>query len=426
MTSGGARSALVFALRNRLEHNPAVVYKTVFLGETVSLIEALPDWTCTPIDLDTQDESLTSLIGRFSEKPDAVLIWCETHQALLARQIATMLKNVSPQTRTFVFGRATAFMPQFFERYPFDAVHVSGDREAAIRGFLAGDLASPGISSWSNTHGGYRRKPGQRLPAAAWPFPSLKKLPLEAYAAFTERTHGPLYSKRISITVSKGCGLACAYCGATTEEGAHDRRRSADSVVEWVMQQPEQEEWLLHLFSPDLFFDHAWIQNWCDSYRSRRARFGWRGVTTTRALQDRDLVVRAGANGCRELAIGIEHVRKRSGTSVKSTLDELKNACKYTTEAGIFLKGLVMLGYPGQREEDILFLEELAQDYRLTLRYTGYTPLHRLKSKTAAELDALPLDIYDRRTYFDPQTCYLSPRFFYERIVRDGGYFIPR
>ncbi|HEX8655388.1 MAG TPA: radical SAM protein [Allosphingosinicella sp.] len=420
------RTVLLFALRNRLEHNPAVVYKTVYLGETIAVAESLPRWKCVPIDLDVDDESLTSLIDRFAQIPEAILIWCEVHQARLAQQIATLAKQVSPETRILVFGRATAFIPQFFERWPFDAVHVDGDREAAIRAFLAGGSTPDGISTMPGGGGPYVRARGVRLEPTAWPYPTLDRLPLDRYADFTERTHGPAYSKRIAVTVSKGCALACAYCGASQEEGTRDRRRSVEPLLRWAtLEGVDSRDALLHLFAPDLFVDQRWIRSFAEAYASAGANFHWRGVTTTRALQDSETVRAAGKNGCRELAIGVEHVRSKSGKPVKSSLEELRTAASLTRDANIKLKGLMMIGYPSQTEDDILYVEDLASEMGMTLRYTGYTPLHHLRWKSQTELDAMSLESYDRRTFYNSDLSKMSPQFFYKRLVANGGYFVP-
>lgn len=423
------RQAILVALRNTLEHNPAVVYKSIFIGETIDLVESISDWNCTPIDIDIGEVSLTSLIRTLSSRPQAILIWSEVHQARLAKHIASVAKKVSPESRILVFGRATTFIPQYFERAPFDVVHLSGDREATIKSFIDSfDAASNEIvgAAIRNTDGTYRRTKPRTLDSTEWPFPALGKMEVEKYKQFTERTHGADYTKRLSITVSKGCEWNCAYCGASREEGQVDRRREIEPLFDWF----EREDvaglgCMIHLYASDLFFDAAWIRRFTSSYRERKPGFRWRGVTTTRTLQDAATVAAAGENGCEELAIGIEHVRKQSQTSVKSTLQEIRTASRNARASGILLKGLVMLGYPGQKDGDVRYLEEIAEEEQMVVRYTGYTPLHKLRRLSAGQLDSISLEEYDRRTYFDSSECGLSAEFFYDRIVTNGGYFIP-
>jgi len=423
------RKVILFALRNALEHNPAVVYRTVFVGETAALIESFPGWVCESIDVDIDNVSLTKVISALRSEPTAVFLWADVHHARLARQIGELAKKVARETRTFVFGRATSFIPQYFERYPFDVVHVSGDREATIASLIE-HIEDPGAAicgaaTRDEAADVYRRSSPRRLPPESWPLPVLGKMPIDEYGRFAELHHAPGYSRRIAVTVAKGCAWDCAYCSATHEEGGSDRRRPIDTLFDWFARSRiESYNSLVHLYAPDLFADTAWIRGFAREYRARHAGFAWRGVTTTRTLQDAATVRAAGAAGCRELAVGIEHASRRSGTSVKSSIGEIETAARLTQEADIALKGLVMLGYPGQTEDDVLFVEEIADTCGIKLRYTGYTPLHRLRRLDARALDETIIESFDRRTFRDERSG-LSPGFFYQRIVENGGYYLP-
>jgi len=416
------------ALRNALEHNPAVVYKGVFIGETIDVIER-HDWMCDVLDFDVDGVSLTKIIEILSGYPDLMLLWAEVHHAQLAKQVALLCREVSPDTRIFVFGRGSTFIPRFYSAHPFDYAHVSGDREAAISSVLThldGQRQRLAGVRASEVHDPALSGPGEWMEAAKWPYPRLSRLPLEKYSAFTELVHGTNYSKRIAVTVSKGCSWGCAYCGATEQEGASDRRRDVSSILDWI-QSTELSccESLVHLYASDLFADPIWIGQFCDMYRDREMSFGWRGVTTTKTLQDEQLILKAGHSGCKELAIGIEHISRQRNVSVKSSTDEIRSAVVACARAGISLKGLVMLGYPGQTEDDVLYIEELAAGWGMTIRYTGYTPLHRLRSKSNADLSLVELNRFDRRTYFDSEKSSMRSSFFYEKISKNGGYFYP-
>jgi hypothetical protein len=89
---------------------------------------------------------LTDLVEIFAKEADCVLLCADVHHSATARFVAETLKAISPQTEIFAFGRATTFVPQYFARPPFSALHESGDREAAITDYLQyldGKLAQP-------------------------------------------------------------------------------------------------------------------------------------------------------------------------------------------------------------------------------------------------------------------------------------------
>lgn len=423
------RTALLFALRNAVEHNPAVVYKTVFLGETIDLVQQRPGWSCQSIDFDIDDVSLTSIGAQLLGKPDAVLIWAEVHHTRLALQIGELVRTISPTTKILVFGRGATFIPQLFGAAPFHAAHAYGDREVTIASFLdhVEDPTLPIVGAVVvGEDGNAVRTPGRWLEPALWPLPALERLPLDRYRTFTERVHGSAYSKRLSVTVSKGCDMGCAYCGATEQEGKVDRRRDVGALFDWFERvDVASHDSLVHLYASDLFADASWIAGFSAEYRKRGARFGWRGVTTTRTLQDEEVVRASAESGCRELAIGIEHVSVDRMTSVKSTIAEIDRAATLSRRYGITLKGLVMIGYPGQKERDIEHVERLADGWGIVLRYTGYTPLHRLRGKSREELLAMNLEKFDRRTYYDASVTEISPAFLFKRLTTNGGYYKP-
>ena len=81
-----------------------------------------------------------------------------------------------------------------------------------------------------------------------------------------------------------------------------------------------------------------------------------------------------------------------------------------------------MLGYPEQVADDIDFIGHFLNSIGVTVRFTGYTPLPALKFMSAVELDSIPLEQYDRRTYFDPSRSKLKADFFYSTISKNDGY----
>lgn len=426
------KSALVIAVNNAVEHHVTIVYRSIFLGETLSLISQKAGWTAEAYDQSFQDLALTDFLRIFRSEPDVVFVWGDVHHSEVMTQIARQLKKVSPSSQVFAFGRSTTFVPQFFSRAPFDAVHVSGDREASIGAYLQyldGERAIadvPGVSYRLNGEEKFASTPGAQLPPEQWPLPELSKLPIDKYKEYVQKAYGDRYSRRVSATVAKGCTWNCAYCGATQEEGHADRRQSIKRIYEWVaLSDLGSYECYLHLYAPDLFYDAEWIKSFCTAYDAAHSQFIWRGVTTTVTLQDRSLVLQAGASGCREIAIGVENISSKNLKAAKSTLEEIDVAARNCLAAGISLKGLVMLGYPSQTQQDVEFLIDHLVKNKMIIRFTGYTPLHKLRTMTLQELERVPLEDYDRRTYFDPKGSKLSREFFYRTLTENDGYVYP-
>ena len=71
----------------------------------------------------------------------------------------------------------------------------------------------------------------------------------------------------------------------------------------------------------------------------------------------------------------------------------------------------------------MLYTHRVLRDLGFTVRPTGATPFHLLRSKTVAELDQLDLTLWDRKSYFDP-ACGLSRREFFH-LITSPATFVP-
>jgi Radical SAM superfamily len=419
------KRAIVIILNNALEHHVTLVYRTVFLGEALSVIDRLDGWRSEGYDTLIDQLSLTDLLAIFATKPECVLLCADVHHSPTARFLAETAKAVSPNSEVFIFGRATSFIPQYFDRSPISAIHESGDREVAIAEYLLyldGLLEEPAGVRLVATG---RRKPGRWAAEKEWAFPKLSVLPVEGYKEYVRETYGDHYTPRISATVGKGCSWGCNYCGATTEEGARDRRRIPGAVVEWANTVDYlKDAFSLHLYHPNLFANRQWISKFCQEYSAHSSRFSWRGVTTTVTLRDPGLVELAGSSGCRELAVGVETLFWEKDKSPKSTIRVLEEAAANCGKAQINLKALVMVGYPGQNKNDLEFTKSFLIDLGMVIRFTGYTPLQKLSAMTQEQLDGISLERFDRRTYYDPEAG-ISRDAFFETLIKNGGYEFP-
>lgn len=419
------KRAIVIVVNNALEHHVTLVYRTIFLGETMSLIEKNPEWRSEGYDTLIDKLTLTDLMEVFATEPQCVLICADVHHSRTAKSIAETARCMLPTVPIFAFGRATTFIPQFFSRAPFTAVHESGDREVAIAEYLRyldGESIYPAgvrlVADGSHKQGRWSHE-------SEWAFPALDRLPVNGYRDYVREVYGAHYTPRISATIGKGCSWGCEYCGATIEEGNRDRRRSPQSVVEWANEvQYLQHGFSLHMYHPNLFANAAWIRQLSDAYLASKSSFSWRGVTTTVTLRDSSLVDAAGRSGCTELAIGVETISVRDRRSAKSSLSAIELAAKNCNNAGIRLKALVMVGYPGQSNEDLEHAKSYLTGLGMTVRHTGYTPLQQLATLSVDELDSLSLDRYDRRTFYHDGALVERAKF-YGTLIRNGGYEFP-
>jgi MoaA/NifB/PqqE/SkfB family radical SAM enzyme len=139
-------------------------------------------------------------------------------------------------------------------------------------------------------------------------------------------------------------------------------------------------------------------------------------VTRTNTLTE-DVVRLASEAGLRKLSIGIEHISAQKKRPIKSSLDELEEAAKLCNKYGITLVGLLMLGYPNQTVEDVKYILSILKEFKIhSYRFTGYTPLHKLRNMTVEQLDKVFIEDYDRRTFY-AEDMRITPNQFYDILI---------
>jgi hypothetical protein len=84
-------------------------------------------------------------------------------------------------------------------------------------------------------------------------------------------------------------------------------------------------------------------------------------------------------------------------------------------------KAYTQVGLRDQRREDVLYTHRMPGELGFTVRPTGATPFHLLRSKSVAELDQMDLARWDRKTYYNP-ACGLSRREFLHLITEPATF----
>ncbi len=162
-----------------------------------------------------------------------LVLWSRPWEAHSARRVAQQVRRIAPDTRILVWGEAGSYIPQYFERAPFDLYQVNGDPELviadAIEALEAGRGPSHGVTyrdgeQWRET------EVGKILPPEEWAFPDLDAIDPEVYRYW--RKQRGQKNDDLSFAVSRGCPINCArWCPTPRKEGIKDRRRSAQATV---------------------------------------------------------------------------------------------------------------------------------------------------------------------------------------------------
>jgi hypothetical protein len=370
---------------------------------------------------------LRTVVRYLLTKPDFLVLWARVWESPTAREVAQLSREISAATHILVWGDGPLFMPQYFARQPFDAAVISGDPELvladAIERYCAGVLPEHGLILKVGTDRWKQTLPGRLLDPAAWPFPASDVIPFADYHLARELRGKP--TDDLSFDVARGCPVGCVWCIDPLKGGLKDRRRPVMATVEFMADNLGP----FHQFQchgPIFTADRQWIRQFVAELRRRRLVVPFKGVTLVNHLADGALVGELASVGMRAMGFGIETLTADKGRArLTPKLDErlLEQVATNLNRHAVEGKGYTQVGLAGQRREDVLYTHRVLRDLGFTVRPTGATPFHRLRSKPVAELDQLDLTLWDRKSFFDP-ACGLSRREFFH-LITSPGTFVP-
>jgi len=312
--------------------------------------------------------------------PDGVGFSCTTSSFLEGYRIAELLKEMRPDL-PIVFGGAHACSVGSSLLDSFSAIDylVLGEGEQTMFELAASGFrnpkAVPGVAFRNN---GVATLSGQRELIA-----NLDDLPFPAYRRlhdFPRRYNLPLFSyptaPNTSIISSRGCPYNCSYCDRSVFSRGF-RFNSPDYITDH-MSMLNRDFGIRHVFFyDDLFtFDRKRVAEFCELKERKRIPVTYNCIARLEHV-DNELLRLLKRSGCWQVNFGIEsgdpEVLKKHRKFYD--LDEVQRKLGMVRKAGMRVKGLFMIGLPGETEETI----RRTIDYALQLpldevNVTKFTP----------------------------------------------------
>jgi len=316
-----------------------------------------------------------------ARQPDLVAFSSTTSSFLEAYRIAEAVRNKDARIR-IVFGGAHACTmgAPLLERFPAIDFLVLGEGEQTMlelvkSGFSNTDLI-PGLAFRDADGNAVVTAPRELIPDLnVLPFPAYHLLP-----GFPKKYKLPLFSSprfpNSSIISSRGCPYQCSYCDRSVFSKGF-RFNSPEYILEH-MAMLKRDYGIRHVFFyDDLFtFDRKRVAEFCELKRKKGIDVSYNCIARLEHV-DAELLSLLKGSGCWQVNFGIEsgdpeilkQHRKFYG------LDEVGRKLKMVKDIGMRVKGLFMVGLPGENEATI----RRTIDYALTLpldeiNVTKFTP----------------------------------------------------
>lgn len=183
------------------------------------------------------------------------------------------------------------------------------------------------------------------------PMPNRVKVNLQLYFDAWKAKHG---TSAISINTMRGCPYSCKWCSRAVY-GQSYRRRSAKHVVDEI-------EWIQNTYKVDSIWfvddvftvSHKWLNEFTQELGNRKLKIAYECITRADRMSE-EVIDLLKESGCFRVWIGAESGSQKvidlmdRRVDVLQVRDMIRKAQAKGVQAGTF----IMVGYPGETEEDI-------------------------------------------------------------------------
>jgi anaerobic magnesium-protoporphyrin IX monomethyl ester cyclase len=260
---------------------------------------------------------------------------------------------------------------------------------------------------------------------------------------FRDIYHGPrLQGRYVPIMTSRGCPFSCRFCAAEHLSGKKMRFRSnADLMDELEYLRDTFGITSFSIVDDNFISSREHILSFCESLIERKINMKWNASTNGIRLNvlNREIVQSMERSGCYSVAVGMESGSQRVLDLMNKKLKagEIEKGIKLIkSSSSMWVHAFIILGFPGETEEDIRQTIRLATripldsaDFFLFSPHPGTPVWNELKAD--GRLDELSLDnffyenpveglskISARRLRFFQKYAYFSFYFCTTRFIR--------
>lgn len=202
----------------------------------------------------------------------------------------------------------------------------------------------------------------------------LDNIPMPARELYDFNLYCPLpnsYKRLPSTTVitARGCAYKkCTFCYTGGMQGQPFRRHSPKRVIEEIKILVNNYGIKEILFADSIFLlNKQWVKDFCDGLKKENIDIAW-NCTAKVNLLDREILEVIAKGGCYSIFYGLESGNQDLLDIIKKgiTIQQIKDAVKWTHEAGIETRGSFILGLPGETPEKANKTIDLAIELDLT------------------------------------------------------------
>jgi len=184
---------------------------------------------------------------------------------------------------------------------------------------------------------------------------------------------------QLPLLFSRGCVGKCAFCYETVFWRKF-RSRRAETVIKEINHLLNKYDNRIFNFSFNdslINGDIKVLETFCNIIIENKMNIGWWGMARIDTRMDRDFIKKMIEAGCKSLAYGIESGSQKvlDLMGKRYTLKDIEKSIVNTYEAGIKPGISLLVGFPGEDEEDFNMTCSLVKKLGKYLSYVNIAPL---------------------------------------------------
>ncbi len=321
--------------------------------------------------LDTQVEQLSyPQIEQEIRKrnPDVVGITTMTFSLIDSMLTARLAKKVDEDIRVVLGGPHVSIYPEETIEFPEVDYLVLGEGEITftelLQNFDDKDKLRTITGLVFKDNGGIVNTGSRDFikDLDALPYPARYLTPYKKYRSLLAKE-----SYITTMITSRGCPYQCAFCNRP-HMGKRFRARSSSNVVDEMAECVKMGINEIAVYDDTFTLDRNRVIEICDGILTRSLKIKW-DIRTRVDIVDKKLLLKLKQAGCDRIHYGIEAGTPEMLKVLRKgiTLEQAKNAIKWSKEVGISTLAYFMLGSPGETREQIMqtinFARELEPDF---------------------------------------------------------------
>ncbi|MEL7147324.1 MAG: radical SAM protein, partial [Bacteroidota bacterium] len=183
------------------------------------------------------------------------------------------------------------------------------------------------------------------------PIPNRDGIDLSKYLKAWKDFHG---ESALNVSTQRGCPYTCKWC-STAVYGQSYRRRSVEKVVQELKEINEKYQPDTIWFVDDVFtVSHKWLNAFADELEKQQVTVRFECISRADRM-NAEVINTLKRAGCFRVWIGAESGSQKiiDAMDRRVSVEKVRKIIQDTRKAGMQAGTFIMLGYPGETEEDI-------------------------------------------------------------------------